>query len=55
MEKDVKVLADAYPFHATLKLGGAKETTENLNVTSEGKLTIEGTEGPKTLIANIPS
>lgn len=55
MAKDIKILGDKYPFNVAIKIGGAKESTENLNVTSDGKVIIEGTEGPKTLVASAPS
>lgn len=53
--KDVKIMSDEYPFEAVMKVGGAKETSEDVNITAAGKLTIEGTTGMKTLIASAPS
>jgi len=38
-----------------MQIGGAKETSEDMNLTAAGKLTIEGSSGEKTLMASSPS
>jgi len=55
MAADIKIMGDRYPFNVALKIGGAKETTENMNISSEGVLSIEATGGFKTLIASASS
>lgn len=40
---------------ANVQIAGKKETTENLNITNDGKLVMEGLKGSETLIANISS
>ena len=35
MLKDIKIMSDEYPFDAVMKVGGTKETSEDMNLTSE--------------------
>jgi hypothetical protein len=55
MLKDIKIMSDEYPFDAVMKVGGTKESSEDMNLTSEGKLTIQGDAGKKTLMASSPT
>jgi hypothetical protein len=48
-------MADNYPFIGVLSIGGEKESSENIHLFSDGKLTIENKGVKKTLITYAPT
>jgi len=55
MAKDIRILSDEFPFNAVVQIGGSKITTENMSLTADGRLIVQGKEGKQTLIASSPS
>jgi len=53
--KDTKIIGDKFPIAASYNISGKKETTENLNITNDGKIIVQGLNGDETLVANISS
>jgi len=53
--KDIKIIGNKFPIAASVNIAGKKETTEDLNITDDGKIIVEGLNGEETLVANISS
>lgn len=53
--KDIKIVGNQFPIAASVDIAGKKLTTEDLNITDDGKIIVQGLNGDETLVANISS